>query len=232
MGASVDAGGQAAGDDATAAGQVAGQLLGHGPSVRGGPAGADDGHRGISKSLRIALAIEDERRIEDLSQVPRVPGAVKGQKSIRFPSDFFQFLPGPVDGPPRHDGLDGLPAQAEPVEVGPGGPEDIGDRGKAAENAAGGRARAIEDQVQGQPAQVSIVHGAPSSLLKGRPARPNRPSRRATQGGQRIPLEAARDIASQIPVVEGGPAKRGEPHELVPGAGELEADSSSENPPR
>jgi hypothetical protein len=30
-------------------------------------------------------------------------------------------------------------------------------------------------------------------------------------------------IASQIPVVEGGPAKRGEPHELVPGVGELEA---------
>jgi hypothetical protein len=25
------------------------------------------------------------------------------------------------------------------------------------------------------------------------------------------------DIASKIPVVEGGPAKRGEPHELVPG---------------
>jgi hypothetical protein len=25
------------------------------------------------------------------------------------------------------------------------------------------------------------------------------------------------DIASQIPVVEGGPAQRGEPHELVPG---------------
>jgi hypothetical protein len=38
-----------------------------------------------------------------------------------------------------------------------------------------------------------------------------------------LPLEAARDIASQIPVVEGGPAQRGEPHELVPGAGELEA---------
>ncbi len=30
-------------------------------------------------------------------------------------------------------------------------------------------------------------------------------------------------VASQIPVVEGGPAERGEPHELVPGAGELEA---------
>jgi hypothetical protein len=25
------------------------------------------------------------------------------------------------------------------------------------------------------------------------------------------------DVASQIPVVEGGPAQRGEPHELVPG---------------
>jgi hypothetical protein len=25
------------------------------------------------------------------------------------------------------------------------------------------------------------------------------------------------DFDSQIPVVEGGPAKRGEPHELVPG---------------
>jgi hypothetical protein len=25
------------------------------------------------------------------------------------------------------------------------------------------------------------------------------------------------DIASKIPVVEGGPAQRGEPHELVPG---------------
>jgi hypothetical protein len=34
---------------------------------------------------------------------------------------------------------------------------------------------------------------------------------------RRFPLEAVRDIASQIPVVEGGPAKRGEPHELVPG---------------
>ena len=31
------------------------------------------------------------------------------------------------------------------------------------------------------------------------------------------------DIASKIPVVEGGPAKRGEPHNLVPGVGELEA---------
>ena len=30
-------------------------------------------------------------------------------------------------------------------------------------------------------------------------------------------------IASKIPVVEGGPAKRVEPHELVPGAGEPEA---------
>ena len=30
-------------------------------------------------------------------------------------------------------------------------------------------------------------------------------------------------VASKIPVVEGEPAKRGEPHELVPGAGELEA---------
>jgi hypothetical protein len=38
-----------------------------------------------------------------------------------------------------------------------------------------------------------------------------------------IPLEAARDIASRIPVVEGGPAERGEPYELVPGTGELEA---------
>jgi hypothetical protein len=37
-----------------------------------------------------------------------------------------------------------------------------------------------------------------------------------------IPLEAARDIPSRIPVVEGGPAERGEPYELVPGAGELE----------
>jgi hypothetical protein len=36
------------------------------------------------------------------------------------------------------------------------------------------------------------------------------------------PFEAARDIASQIPVVERGPAERGEPFELVPGAGELE----------
>jgi hypothetical protein len=36
------------------------------------------------------------------------------------------------------------------------------------------------------------------------------------------PLKAARDIASQIPVVEGGPAERGEPYELVPGVGELE----------
>jgi hypothetical protein len=32
-----------------------------------------------------------------------------------------------------------------------------------------------------------------------------------------FPLAAAMDVASQIPVVEGGPAKRGEPHELVPG---------------
>ena len=31
------------------------------------------------------------------------------------------------------------------------------------------------------------------------------------------------EFASQIPVVEGGPAERGEPHELVPGVGELEA---------
>jgi hypothetical protein len=38
-----------------------------------------------------------------------------------------------------------------------------------------------------------------------------------------ISLVAAMDIASKIPVVEGGPAKRGEPHELVPGVGELEA---------
>ena len=30
-------------------------------------------------------------------------------------------------------------------------------------------------------------------------------------------------FASQIPVVEGGPAERGEPLELVPGVGELEA---------
>ena len=31
------------------------------------------------------------------------------------------------------------------------------------------------------------------------------------------------DVATKIPVVEGGPATRGEPNELVPGAGELEA---------
>jgi hypothetical protein len=30
-------------------------------------------------------------------------------------------------------------------------------------------------------------------------------------------------VASQIPVAEGGPAQRGEPTELVPGVGELEA---------
>jgi hypothetical protein len=29
--------------------------------------------------------------------------------------------------------------------------------------------------------------------------------------------------AQKIPVVEGGPAERGEPNELVPGVGELEA---------
>jgi hypothetical protein len=103
MGAGVDARGQAAGDDATAAGQVAGQLLGHGPPVRGGPPRADDGHRGISKSLRIALAIEDEGRIEDLSQVARISGVLKGQESIRLPPDFFQFPPGPVEGPAGDD---------------------------------------------------------------------------------------------------------------------------------
>jgi hypothetical protein len=32
-----------------------------------------------------------------------------------------------------------------------------------------------------------------------------------------VPLEVAMDVASRIPVVEGGPAERGEPNELVPG---------------
>jgi hypothetical protein len=35
------------------------------------------------------------------------------------------------------------------------------------------------------------------------------------------------DIALKIPVVEGGPAQRGEPQELVPGVGELEAISEA-----
>jgi hypothetical protein len=35
------------------------------------------------------------------------------------------------------------------------------------------------------------------------------------------------DIASKIPVVEGGPAKRGEPNELVPGGRGARGDTLS-----
>jgi len=159
MGAGVDACRQAADDQAAPPGQVPGQTLRHGPPVRGGPPRADNGHGGISKGLRVALDIEDERRIEDLSQIARIPGTVKGQESIRLPADFFQFPAGPVQGDPGDDGLDRGLTQAKALEIGPGRP----------------RRRRPSRSVRGRAGRPRSVRGrqdaGPASRGRGRPRR-------------------------------------------------------------